>query len=138
VARFFTDSLQVTWIPEDGPPVDLSPHVFTITPTRRSTMSRQDALRRQLAAIAEELDRLSSRPDEPRAGTVIQFAMQFQLHSTVYDYAAIKAGDGLWYTTGPRSPKGYTWDELLDWMEGNTTGFMVLSPKKQGWRALDG
>lgn len=90
--------------------------------------SRKAALRAQLNAIAEELARLEDRPEEPPPGSVIRFNMQFNGYGTVYDYAALHAGDGKWYTTGPRSPKGYTWDELLDWMEGNTHAFQVLRP----------
>lgn len=87
--------------------------------------SRTAVLRAQLNAIAEELARIESRPEEPVAGTVIRFDMRFEgPFSKAYDYAAIRAGDGLWYTTGPRSPKGY--NELLDWMEGNTGVFQVL------------
>lgn len=89
--------------------------------------SRVTALRRQMAAIAEELTRLETRPDEPPKGRVIRFNMRFGGRGPTYDYAAIHAGDDLWYTTGPRSPKGYTWDELLDWMEDGTTTFWVLS-----------
>lgn len=90
------------------------------------------ALRRQLAALAEEISRLENRPEEPPDGTVIRFNMQFGGSGTVYDYAALRAGDGLWYTTGPRSPKGYTWDALLDWMGGNTHGFQILRPPARG------
>lgn len=90
--------------------------------------SRTSALRAQLTAIAEELARLEALPEEPPEGSVIRFNMQFDGHGTVYDYAAIHCGDGKWYTTGPRSPKGYTWDQLLDWMEGHTEGFQVLRP----------
>lgn len=90
------------------------------------------ALRSQLAAIAEQITRLENRPEEPTEGSVIRFNMQFGGHGTVYDYAAIHCGDGKWYTTGPRSPKGYTWDELLDWMHGNTASFQVLRPPARG------
>lgn len=92
----------------------------------RAPASKIRALRAQLAAIAEELTRLEALPEEPPEGSVIRFNMQFGGHGTVYDYAAIRAGDGMWYTTGPRSPKGYSWDSLLEWMQGNTTSFMIL------------
>lgn len=91
-----------------------------------SNASRVAALRRQLNAIADEIAKLEARPEEPDIGVVIRFTMQFNGRGVEYDYAAIRAGDGYWYTTGPRSPKGYSWTQLLDWMEGNTFGFQVL------------
>ena len=33
-----------------------------------------------------------------------------------YSYAFIKV-KGKWYGTGPRAPKEYSWDELIDWFE---------------------
>jgi len=95
-----------------------------------SKSSRVAALRRQLNTIADELARLESRPSEPDEGTVIQFEMKFGARD--YSYAAIRVA-GMWYTTGPRSPKAYSWDELLDWMDGNTFGFHVL----QRYRSVD-
>jgi hypothetical protein len=60
-------------------------------------------------------------------GNIIHWEMSFQYHGNtklknptgrVYQYAAIKA-DSLWFTTGPKSPKAYTWDELTTWFEKN-------------------
>lgn len=53
--------------------------------------------------------------DDYPEGTVIKFRKQFVEGGEKYRYAAIKA-NGLWYTTGPKSPKGYTWDELVAWL----------------------
>ena len=88
-------------------------------PERKSTMShKQAALRAQMGVIAGELARIESYPDEPTdEPAVIYWQTDFEHEgSTVYDYAALRAGDGLWYTTGPRSPKGQTWDRLIDWI----------------------
>ena len=46
---------------------------------------------------------------------VLKFAKRFVKDGKLYSYAAIKV-DGLWYTTGPKSPKGFTWDELVLWL----------------------
>ena len=43
-------------------------------------------------------------------------AMRQQLGTRTYNYAAIRSG-GLWYTTGPKSPKGFEWEELIDWLD---------------------
>lgn len=90
--------------------------------------TRKDTLRRQLDTILEELNRLESRAEEPPTGSVIRFNMQFGGHGTVYEYAAIRCSNGLWYTTGPSSPKGYAWESLLDWMEDGTDAFQLLRP----------
>lgn len=34
----------------------------------------------------------------------------------VFHYAAIRVND-LWYTTGPKAPKGYSWEQLLAWLD---------------------
>ena len=83
--------------------------------------------RRQAAEAAAE--RVARYGDEPGAdGSVITWRMRFQKGGVKYRYAAIKA-DGLWYTTGPNSPKGYTWDELTAWLDDahKVYGFKVLS-----------
>lgn len=59
-----------------------------------------------------QLDRYGE--DDWEDGVVIRFDYQFQGHGTVYSYAAIKS-NGLWYSTGPRAPKAYKWDELTSW-----------------------
>jgi hypothetical protein len=53
--------------------------------------------------------------DEWEDGTVLFFKKRFSPTGKEYDYAVLKT-DGLWYTTGPRSPKGYNWEELIGWM----------------------
>ena len=61
-----------------------------------------------------------AEPSEPRA--VVRWQARFPPFadpSTVtYDYAATRAGDGLWYVTGPRSLKGgRTWEDLVGWLD---------------------
>ena len=79
---------------------------------------KQAALRAQMGVIAEELARIESYPDEPDTDiSVIYWQTDFEREGyTVYDYAALRAGDDLWYTTGPRSPKGQSWDNLIAWI----------------------
>lgn len=89
--------------------------------------SRIEALRRQVAVIVEQIDKLENRPEEPRIGQVIMFTVRFDGMGPEYDYAALRAGDGFWYLTGLRSPQRRTWDQLLEWMEGNTFGYRVCS-----------
>jgi len=49
-------------------------------------------------------------PQSPLAATLAA------LQDTTYSYAAVRV-NGLWYTTGPKSPKGYRWEDLLAWMD---------------------
>lgn len=103
------------------------------TPTeKRDTMpsATHNHLRRQLAESRLELQRLSGtianletelakadRPDAP-ASDVIAFAKQFEEGGIRYNYAARRAGNGRWYTTGATCPeRGYSWEQLLDFIE---------------------
>ena len=77
--------------------------------------STRQILELQRYSIARQLaQRDWYGPDDYPDGTIIKFRKRFG-NSTWYRYATIKA-KGLWYTTGPRSPKGYTWDELTAWL----------------------
>lgn len=88
----------------------------TMTARERRIRTAELAIKRAQA----EIDRVLRLPDEPTAADdsplIIFFQKQFHEFGKIYDYSAIKAGDGLWYTTGPASPKGYTWDALVDWL----------------------
>ena len=68
-------------------------------------------------------------PDRYPDGTVVRFSKQFKQDGIRYSYAAIKAV-GLWHTTGPRSPKGYTWEDFTMWLvsgDAPTTSLEVLT-----------
>lgn len=89
---------------------------------RDELAARRDRLEREAARLSERIAMLDNLPDEPELAdgepTVIYFARTFSKRGAKqYDYAAIKAGDGLWYTTGPRTPKGYKWPELIQWVQ---------------------
>lgn len=106
-----------------------------------NTRERQIASAENSIARAQaRIDRLLSMPEEPTTddpdgALVVWFQHQFNPRSRVYTYAAVKANDGLWYTTGPASPKGYTWDQLIDWHmnEVNTDSTMWIAG---GWEPL--
>ncbi len=81
------------------------------------------------SAVAKEQEReVRYGPEPSKNGAIITWRMRFHIKGLKYHYAAIKA-DGLWYTTGPNSPKGYTWDELVSWLDNahRVYGFKVLS-----------
>lgn len=85
---------------------------------RLSALDREAA---RLAARIEMLDNLPAEPELTDSGepVVVIFKRSFIRDGQLYDYAAIKAGDGLWYTTGPKTPKGYAWGELVEWIFQN-------------------
>jgi len=59
--------------------------------------------------------------DEYEEGAVIRFDYQFAEGGKMYAYAAIKCA-GLWYSTGPKAPKAYTWEQLIDfWAQAKNT-----------------
>lgn len=118
------------WIRNSGKTMRNQAGTYVQQPTQEDHMARTardrkiEALERQAERAQEKIDRLLSLPDEPEVKgekpLVIFFEKSFHNHSTIYTYAAVKAPNGLWYTTGPSAPKGYTWDELVDWiMEGS-------------------
>lgn len=86
-----------------------------------------NSLRRQAAALLAEAERLDSVPKEPkgikykkgRKVEIVWWEMKFSQSGPIYTYAAVKANDGLWYTTGPRAPKGYSWEQLISWIVQN-------------------
>lgn len=107
--------------------------------TRTTHMDIRERRIRQAELAIEraqaEIDRVLRLPDEPTfaddAPNVIYFQHKFNSRSKSYDYAAIKAGDGLWYTTGPASPNGYTWDQLITWHLSETNvDSTIYSAKK--------
>lgn len=53
--------------------------------------------------------------DEYEEGCVLRFNKTFRPGGTDYAYAMIKC-NGLWYSTGPRAPKGFTWEAMINWL----------------------
>jgi hypothetical protein len=99
--------------------------------------SRDRQIAASQARIAQEqarIDRLAALPEEPTTedpdgALVVWFIHQFSPRGQRYTYAAVKASDGKWYTTGPASPKGYSWDQLVEWhfTESNQDNSMYTS-----------
>lgn len=78
---------------------------------------------RRLEEINNKLAMIESYgEDDFEDGAVLVFDKV--MGNQTYKYAAIKAV-GLWYTTGPKSPKAYTWDELVSWFSEGTPVFEV-------------
>lgn len=83
-----------------------------------TTMKRSEALATALAAALAEEARIEERyGSDQEDGAVVTFRVQFAARGVWYEYAAIRV-KGAWFTTGPRSPKAYTWEELTGWLDG--------------------
>lgn len=55
-----------------------------------------------------------SENEEPPVGSVI--AYRVKLGGRDYDYVSLRAGNGLWYSTGSGTPQGVRWDALSNAM----------------------
>lgn len=89
--------------------------------------AQEDARIQRLRAEADRLDRMPPEPTALDGKPMIYFEKQFREGGRVYDYGALKSGDGLWYTTGPNSPKGYTWEQLLQFLYPDGTDLDEVS-----------
>lgn len=90
-------------------------------PSKRELLERRlERHRREADVLESKLADLDALPDEPEVEdgepNVIWFTKVFKNGRKEYTYAAVKADDGLWYTSGPNVPKGFTWDRLIEWV----------------------
>ena len=85
----------------------------------RGTVKYSDVLAAELQRVLlKEEKRFSDFGEEPKGlRSVVIFDIQFTERGKWYNYAAIRCNDGKWYTTGTKRAAGYTWDELLDFIE---------------------
>jgi hypothetical protein len=92
-----------------------------VATSKRTLQRLTRVLEQQMAELQEELARVCRFPDEDpfEEGTVLVFTKN-EFANTYgrtrdYLYAAIRSG-GLWYTTGPKSSKAYTWGEFVEFL----------------------
>ena len=101
----------------------LSADIFPKVPVERGVMTREEQLKRQIERAESELERLAKRPKEPEDdGAVVYIDVSFKNNSynnKNYTYIAHKAGNGMWYLSGNKSPNGVTWDYMLDWFDNH-------------------
>jgi hypothetical protein len=80
-------------------------------------LSRADVLLRRAEKLPEPIE----EPESPFVDGVINIMFRKQFRNNYndfyYQYTAHKAADGLWYASGVRAPNGYTWDDLLVWIQ---------------------
>jgi hypothetical protein len=63
----------------------------------------------------------ASEPEEPPRGTVLAF-QRLGHNGLALDYVSVRAGDGLWYTTGKLALQASTWRNLLAALRGEAVG----------------
>lgn len=101
----------------------------SIAAASRQPLER-DTLNAVITAAAARLAELDSLPKEPAFGVdegcMVWWEMVFVNGSRTYTYGAVKCADGSWYTTGPKSPNGYRWERLMQWIRENTEEFPQL------------
>ena len=102
---------------------------------------RRDTLFNKINHIEQRIEKLESFPDQEEmvertfssedcGCTIIYFKKRFQEGGQVYSYAVIYAG-GLWYSTGPRAPKGYTWPEMVDFLSSGVSEIWLVTELEQ-------
>lgn len=68
----------------------------------------------------------------PPIYTVISFRVRHPGGGRVYDYAAIRAGDGKWYPTGGETRQGVDWPTLVRAIRARLVGpISILGPIRQ-------
>lgn len=102
--------------------------------TMKNRIERKiDAARRSEAAALKELERLTRLDryialESAEDGTIIRFQRRWSNSSSMaYSYAAIKHSGSRWSTTGPKSPKDYSWQELLPWIVEGLVGSIEMA-----------
>lgn len=106
----------------DSPGYDIKRSILFNIPIEnieRGTVKYSDVLAAELQRVLlKEEKRFSDFGEEPKGlRSVVIFDIQFTERGKWYNYAAIRCGDNKWYTTGTKRTTGYTWDELLDFIE---------------------
>jgi hypothetical protein len=104
----------------------------------QSALSQAERLEARTKRLRERADKFLEYAADERAkrqnkfgndihpdNTVIRFRKRFPNGTVNYRYAAIKA-DGLWFTTGPKAPKGFTWEQLTTWMGDGVERIEIL------------
>ena len=87
----------------------------------RLAQERVDRLHQQMAeqqALEERFGDLAGMP----SGEAITVGIVFPEGTIVYDYLFLKHR-GLWYGTGPKAPKAYSTDALLNWLSDKRVVF---------------
>jgi len=99
------------------------PHIATIQQENKMGIeTRARILQADIERKEAELSRLLSLPEDTfDEGAVLCFEKQFALpDGRKYSYMFQKAG-GAWYSSGPRRPGPYRWEELLDFLNEGVT-----------------
>lgn len=112
--------------------------IFNTDAIRRTAEIRAERAARDLERAIARLDQIDRMPVEPQpkdGDPNVIFFRKFSRSNKIYDYAAIQVADGTWYTTGPSSPKSYTWEQLMNWLFEDT-GFEPVIYQARKFRPI--
>lgn len=96
---------------------------------------RMGVLQEQLAALADEVGHIATRPTEPAQDT-IRFYKKFRDTDRTYKYVARRGMRGTWFVSGRVNTGNKTWDELLDFIEVDDPGALATVEVAMKWKAL--
>lgn len=95
----------------------------------RVHQERIEVLRGHIKDHMSQIEHLQNLPEEPDVEPAVIWFEKTFADGRTYTYAAVKA-DGLWYTSGPRTPKGYTWENLMTWVGVGTEVWLATDFKE--------
>jgi len=87
--------------------------------------TRLTFIEKRINQLQAELDNiLRFGEDDWPNGTILYFEKRFNTHGRLYSYTALKCKVGdynplegrAWYTSGPKAPGPYTWEQLSEFM----------------------
>lgn len=117
-------------------------------PLKDRLIAERDDLEKSLTTISAQLTRRNEQiaelerypeVDPYTDDTVLRFKKAFASNpDKKYTYTASKV-EGLWYVTGPKSPDGVDWTELVIWMGLGVTDIFKIAPgraAKVNWSEL--
>lgn len=67
---------------------------------------------------SEPLRAPAAIPKQPADGTMIHFEVQYKEGEKFYTYVGIRRGN-IWYLTGHRPNRNYTWKKLMEWLRSD-------------------
>lgn len=127
---------------------ELEAKLLDLDAMRIATTDRLDWLSDRAASVVAKLEELDKFEQQCReryqmsslpVGSIVRFDMHFhrQYRDEPYEYVMLRCSNGLWYTAGPKSPKGYTDLEIARWLDTGTKSNVRLYPGNKRLRAWE-
>lgn len=126
----------ITHLERRRPPQTGESETVSSSPMNKRAAEAMAAVAGEALARYAELEAKYGK--EPSPGSVIRFSRSWSNDPTgrVFEYAVLRTTDAgqLWYTTGPKSPKAYTWEDLMNWMDLDQGVQDLFIVKALGWQ----